>query len=577
MTAGATEAYIREVIDRIPRAMPGRARIEADLRLHIEELMAEAPGGDVRERMGPPGEVAAEFLAHLPLTPASHGRRFVAFVVDVAVIVLPFVPLFVMASAGGWDAAANPATPFIVVAAVVVGLVGILYFPVFEAVWGQTLGKWLVGICVVREDGSRAGWLAAVLRRLPFFMNFFPIDALFVFFTERRQRAFDRVAGTLVVGCRASGATRDFRPMALAALLVLAGCVPPDPVASPAPRGGESSPAGSRDRPAEMLPVAEHHAHIRSRAATDALHRAQAAVGHALAEGDTGALSAADLVRAMDGVGLERAAVLSVAYLFGMPEVDLPGAAGLVRAENDYVAAEVSRYPERLVGFCSVNPLAEYALGELDRCGGLDGMVGVKLHLASSGVDLRDAEQVRALAAFFARADALRLAIAVHLRTRNPAFGREDAETFIREVLERAPNATVQIAHMAGGGGSFDAPAMAALDAFVARLEESPAAYDDRLFFDLSAAVLPPEVLQKLVPEPLWDDPGLLRQVEESHRALADAIRRLGPHRVVFGTDWFGEDGLLPFSVYLAAVRTTLPLSEAEMRVVLGNVAPYLR
>jgi uncharacterized RDD family membrane protein YckC len=55
---------------------------------------------------------------------------------------------------------------------------------------------------VVREDGSRAGWVAAIIRRIPFFMNFFPIDALFVFFTERRQRAFDKVAGTVVIGRR---------------------------------------------------------------------------------------------------------------------------------------------------------------------------------------------------------------------------------------------------------------------------------------------------------------------------------------------------------------------------------------
>jgi uncharacterized RDD family membrane protein YckC len=64
------------------------------------------------------------------------------------------------------------------------------------------VGKRLVGTCVVRDDGSRIGWGAAIIRRLPFFMNFFPLDAVFVFFTERRQRAFDKVAGTLVIGCR---------------------------------------------------------------------------------------------------------------------------------------------------------------------------------------------------------------------------------------------------------------------------------------------------------------------------------------------------------------------------------------
>jgi uncharacterized RDD family membrane protein YckC len=200
MTARTAEEYIREVVDRIPRAMPGRARIEADLRLHIAELMAEEPSGSsALARMGPPEEVAAEFIAQLPLVPAAHGRRVLAFAIDVVVMTLPFLPLIWLAVIWG---AGHPDVPFITMNALIVGSLAIAYFPVLEAIWGQTLGKHLVSICVVREDGSRAGWGAAIIRRIPFFMNFFPIDALFVFFTERRQRAFDKVAGTVVIGCR---------------------------------------------------------------------------------------------------------------------------------------------------------------------------------------------------------------------------------------------------------------------------------------------------------------------------------------------------------------------------------------
>jgi uncharacterized RDD family membrane protein YckC len=86
--------------------------------------------------------------------------------------------------------------------AIIVSLAAIAYFPLLEALFGRTVGKRIVGTCVVREDGSRVGWLAAIVRRLPFFMSFFPLDALFVFFTAQRQRAFDKVAGTLVIDCR---------------------------------------------------------------------------------------------------------------------------------------------------------------------------------------------------------------------------------------------------------------------------------------------------------------------------------------------------------------------------------------
>ena len=71
-----------------------------------------------------------------------------------------------------------------------------------EHLWGQTLGKWLTGIAVVRETGERVGFGAAVLRRLPLLFNFFLLDAAFAPFTEKKQRAFDMVAKTVVVDVR---------------------------------------------------------------------------------------------------------------------------------------------------------------------------------------------------------------------------------------------------------------------------------------------------------------------------------------------------------------------------------------
>jgi uncharacterized RDD family membrane protein YckC len=205
MTTTSTEQYIRSVLDRLPRAWSARPRIEADLRLHMTELLEETRSEQVAiERMGPPERVAAEFLAQMPLVPTSLYRRFAAFVLDMLVIVLPFVPLIMLAVhwQNVYGDGIAPGRPLALAASVLLGLAAIAYFPALEALFGQTVGKRLVGTCVVRDDGSRIGWGAAIIRRLPFFMNFFPLDAVFVFFTERRQRAFDKVAGTLVIGCR---------------------------------------------------------------------------------------------------------------------------------------------------------------------------------------------------------------------------------------------------------------------------------------------------------------------------------------------------------------------------------------
>ncbi len=43
------------------------------------------------------------------------------------------------------------------------------------------------------------GCKEAFLRRLPFYFEIWPVDALFIPFTEKRQRAFDIVARTIVV------------------------------------------------------------------------------------------------------------------------------------------------------------------------------------------------------------------------------------------------------------------------------------------------------------------------------------------------------------------------------------------
>ena len=64
---------------------------------------------------------------------------------------------------------------------------------------GRTLGKRLMGIQVVRESGARISLGQSFLRQLPFFGQFFFFDALFVLFTERRQRAFELLTKTRAV------------------------------------------------------------------------------------------------------------------------------------------------------------------------------------------------------------------------------------------------------------------------------------------------------------------------------------------------------------------------------------------
>jgi hypothetical protein len=70
----------------------------------------------------------------------------------------------------------------------------------------------------------------------------------------------------------------------------------------------------------------------------------------------------------------------------------------------------------------------------------------------------------------FQVANANRMAIAVHLRpsfSRRRPYGRVQAETFLSERVSAAPDVTIQIAHLAGGGGFDDAAAEEALGVFI--------------------------------------------------------------------------------------------------------------
>ena len=132
-------------------------------------------------------------------------------------------------------------------------------------------------------------------------------------------------------------------------------------------------------------------------------------------------MDAAQLVSQLDAAGTQRAVVLSDAFLYGsrsMPasaEESAEARHSKVRAENDWVADEVAKYPQRLIAFCSFNPLESYALVELERCTRDGRMRGLKLHFTESRVDLQNAQHIEAVRRIFVAANSRRLPIVVHV------------------------------------------------------------------------------------------------------------------------------------------------------------------
>ncbi|WP_409266988.1 amidohydrolase family protein [Massilia sp. BHUDP2] len=307
-------------------------------------------------------------------------------------------------------------------------------------------------------------------------------------------------------------------------------------VASAAP----AAPGGAA--PAAM-PVADHHQYVYSPAAaafmsaTSAMHP----------------VSAQDLIPQLDAAGIERAAVLSVAYVYGQPARSLAEEYARVRAENDWAARQAAEYPERLVALCSVDPLRDYALAELARCAASPEFGrGIKLQPASGDALLDDPQQVERLRRVFRSANARGMAIVLQLQE----TGVREARLLLEQLLPHAPDVPVQVAYTGDKPGARDASAQLAA---LAVLADAAARRDPRMrhvWVDVTA----------------FARPGLSAA---DARRLVRRLRQVGMERVLYGSDTEIGMDVRPRDAW-AAFRS-LPLTDAEAARVANNVMSYLR
>jgi uncharacterized RDD family membrane protein YckC len=137
---------------------------------------------------------------------AGVGRRFVAVLVDFVVLTV------VIALAGGAYSTSDNGTHSVGVQAE--GwwpfLIFLGYYVIFEALTGWTIGKLVMGLRVVDQNGDSISWGQALgrnlLRVVDAFLLYF-VAAIFVWSSSKRQRLGDRAANTFVI--RARGDSRE--------------------------------------------------------------------------------------------------------------------------------------------------------------------------------------------------------------------------------------------------------------------------------------------------------------------------------------------------------------------------------
>ncbi len=96
-------------------------------------------------------------------------------------------------------------------------------------------------------------------------------------------------------------------------------------------------------------------------------------------------ITADELVKQMDENGIDYSVV------FGFPWNNIEFA----KINNDYIIESVKKYPNRLIGFCCLNPISKGAIYEIERCfnNGLKGVGEIAFYL--NDIDMKTTEKLK--------------------------------------------------------------------------------------------------------------------------------------------------------------------------------------
>jgi len=194
---------------------------------------------------------------------------------------------------------------------------------------------------------------------------------------------------------------------------------------------------------------------------------------------------------------------------------------------NTYTLKAMERYPEVFIGFCYLNPAnpASFIEEEFDRCLVQGKMRGIKLWVAVKATDSR-------LDPIMARAGGLGVPVLHHTWYKATKMGpNESTPADLVDLAHRFPGVNVILAHLGGGR--------------------------ERGVLDIVD-----------VPNLLYDTSG-----SQSEAGLVEyAVRRLGPDRVVYGSDWPIRD----FGTQVGRILAADLGDEEKELIFYGNAARLL-
>lgn len=272
----------------------------------------------------------------------------------------------------------------------------------------------------------------------------------------------------------------------------------------------------------------DHHVHILG---PDVM-RDWRAVGVTFSRPDSIYMSAATLLGGGDDA-IGSAVLVPMGHLYATEDfvlglrLDLAEEQRRVARENDFVAREARRHAGRAVALCSVPALRPYAMTELRRCDTELRSAGLKLHLASSQVDLENAAHLAVLDSIMRFAAGAGLPVLLHLDPQRRGLDTADIRRFAERVLEPHPSLVVMVAHLGGSGGygPWTRSVFLTMRSWQRRVE-ADGAPKRQLWWDLSAVVLERE------------SEGVPATTPVQVARLRDDLREQGIDRARFGSDY---------------------------------------
>lgn len=150
------------------------------------------------EAVTTPPEFPTEQPIATPTPLAEWGDRVVATLIDVAIVAAGWLALFVVGLilSAVWDTLGS----LVLVAGYVVLTLISFYFGYMEGEIGQSPGKRLTGLKVVKLDGQLIGGGMGIVRRLAHFVDGICfIGYLLPLFDPQKQTFADKIIGTVVV------------------------------------------------------------------------------------------------------------------------------------------------------------------------------------------------------------------------------------------------------------------------------------------------------------------------------------------------------------------------------------------